>query len=216
MKGTRVTLSDADLARLVDSADPAVAAAARHARDRLVAVDAMPDVPPHVAQLVVDVVAEARTAGALTYRHDRIYVCPYCQQASRYEVPKRKRKPVEILVPAVDFAQRFVFVRNSVAVGACRDCVDAALPHIVEALAAVPAEVPDALAAPGRPRWRRWDRKRCTKCGWSGHKGQMGTLPALLGGRYPGKCPSCGVERKPFGPDPFERVDGFDVVEDRP
>lgn len=214
MKSTKVSLSDVDLARLVDSADPEVVALAQQARDRIAAAEALP-VPAHVAQLVVDVVAEARATGLLLFRPTATYACFYC--GARPEWRKRTprhRKLVEYPVQGVEFAYRFVFIQRHISVGGCRACVDQALPHLIERLADVRAEVPDVLAAAGRPRWRKHRLARCTKCGWSGHEGQMGLLPALLQGKYPGQCPSCGVKREPLGPDPFEHPPGFEVAEE--
>lgn len=72
----------------------------------------------------------------------------------------------------------------------------------------------DELRSDGAPLYQRWDRCRCKRCKWTGHDGQLGKLRTLMGdGFYPGKCPSCGEERRPLGSDPFERLDGFDVVE---
>lgn len=217
MKRTSVKLLDVDLSRLADSADPETAAAASAAAGRLAVVATLGDVPPHVAQLIADVVSEATTAGRLIWRHDSTGMCPYCQRQSEWKVPKGKRKKREYRVPVVDFADRPIFIRGHASVGACGECVEAARPHLIAALAHVHAQVPAQLAAPGRPALVRWDRQRCIKCGWSGHEGQMGKLRTLFNdGWYRGKCPSCGAERTAFGAKVFERVDGFDVAEDSP
>lgn len=216
VKRTSVKLLDTDLARLADSADPETAAEAAAAAGRLAVVATLADIPAHVAQLVADVVSHATTAGILRWRHDTVSICPYCQRRSEWKKPPRKRKEYEYRLAAIDFDDSFLIIRGHLGVGACRTCVDEAMPHLQRALMHVLAQVPEPLAAPGRPKLERYDRRRCTKCGWSGHEGQMGKLRALISGYYRGKCPSCGVERTAFGPDPFERVDGFDVVEEMP
>ena len=129
---------------------------------------------------------------------------------------RRKRKEREYPVSSVDFAERLIVITGNVCVGACRKCVDEALPVLRAELAAFPVQLPTALQTDNAPRFKRWDRCRCKKCEWSGHEGQLGRLRTLMNdGDYPGKCPSCGAERRFLGPDPFEKLEGFDVVEGR-
>ena len=212
---TSVTLSDTDLATLITSADAGVRSAAESARDRLAAPDRWPSVAPHVAALIADVLTEARKEGRLIYRGVSASLCRYCGARSEWKVPPRKRKEREYPVSSVDFAERLIVITGNVCVGACRKCVDEALPVLRAELAAFPVQLPTALQTDNAPRFKRWDRCRCKKCEWSGHEGQLGRLRTLMNdGDYPGKCPSCGAERRPLGANPFELLPGFDVVEE--
>ena len=210
---TSIVLDDADLAKLVTSADAQVRTAAEAAADRLGAPSRWPDLAPHVGALIVDALTEARTEGRLIYRNVAISHCRYCGAKSTWEKSKRRRREYEAKLSGVELAYRFVVISGHVSVGGCRSCFDAALPALRTELAKFPVELPQALQTDA-PKYRRWDRCRCKKCEWRGHDGQLGKLPTLMpGGTYPGKCPSCGAERRPLGPDPFERLDGFDIVE---
>lgn len=211
---TSVSLFDADLALLVDSADPVVRVAAESARARLDSPARFPSVPPHVAALIVDVIAEAKTSGRLIYRGVAISLCRYCGARSEWKKPPRKKRECEYPISGIDFADRLIVISRHITVGGCRTCVDQALPILQAELATFPVQLPTALHMDGVATYQRWDRCRCKRCEWSGHKGQLGKLRTLMGdGDYPGRCPSCGAEFKPFGENPFETLDGFDVVE---
>ena len=211
---TSVSLSDVDLAKLTTSADLDVRIAAEKAADRLAAPIRWPDVPPHVAALIADVLAEAHKNGRLIQRGVAVSWCDYCGARSEWKKSPRKKREYEDKISGVEFADRFVIISGHISVGGCRACVDLALPVLRVELARFPVQLSSALRLDGAPVFERWDRCRCKKCEWSGHDGQLGKLRTLMGdGYYHGKCPSCGVERRPLGPDPFERLDGFDVVE---
>lgn len=211
---TSVYLSDIDLATLIGSADPEVSSAARAAGDRLAAVTRWPGVPSCAAALIADVIAEAKREGRLIYRGVAASYCSYCDARSKWEKPKRRRREHEVKVSGIEFADRFIVISGHISVGGCRACVDQALASLKTELTAFPVELPAALRTDGAPTYQRWDLCRCKRCGWRGHDGQLGKLRTLMGdGYYPGKCPSCGAERRPLGPDPFERLDGFVVAE---
>ena len=211
---TSVSLSDVDLAALMNSADTDVRLAALAAVQRLHAPARWPDIPAHVAALIADVLAEARKNGRLIYRGVAVSSCRYCGALSKYEKSKRRKKTYEAKISGIEFADRFVIITGHISVGGCRSCVDLAAPALRVELATFPVQLPTGMRLEGVPVYQRWDRCRCKKCEWSGHDGQLGKLRTLMNdGWYQGKCPSCGAESKPFGPDPFERIDGFDVVE---
>jgi hypothetical protein len=212
---TSVTLTDADLAMLRNSADLDVRIAAERAADRLAAPARWPDLPAHVGALVADVLAEAHKEGRIIYRGVAVSYCNYCGARSEWKKPPRKRKEREYPVAGVDFADRFLVIERHISVGGCRACVEAALSTLRTELAKFPVQLPSALQTDTAPVYRRWDRCRCKKCEWAGHEGQLGKLRTLMGdGWYQGKCPSCGAERRFMGPDPFEKLDGFDVVQE--
>ncbi len=213
---TSVHLSDVDLARLIGSADPEVRTVAFEAAARLAAPTRWPGIPEHVAALIADVIAEASKTGRLIQRGVYVSHCRYCDARSEWKKPPRKKREAEHKLSGVEFADRSVIITGHISVGACRVCVDQALPALRFELATMAVQVSEALRAEGAPVRRRWDLCRCKKCEWSGHEGRLGRLRTLMGdGDYPGKCPQCGVERKLFA-DPFERLDGFVVVEESP
>lgn len=210
---TSIHLTDVDLARLVDSADQEVALEAAAALARLDASTRWPSLPAHVGALVVDVLREAREHGRLIYQARRARFCRYCDARPTWKKPPRKRREREILVAGYDLADRPLFFTDSITVGACAACLDAAHAVLVAELAKFPVQLPSKLQAEGAPRYRRWDRCRCKKCDWTGHEGELGKLRTLFNdGTYPGKCPTCGVEHSPFGARPFETLDGFVLV----
>lgn len=157
--------------------------------------------------------------GFTVYQHERIHYCSVCGWSGDYarykSGPRRGEKNYDrpLMRPAVEFARRFVRFKNSVSVGACGECIEVILPHLKDALVGVECQLPHQLHTEGEPEYIRHGRRRCTECSWEGHEGEMGRLPAVFGGTYPGKCPSCGAESRPFGPRVFEIIDGFDVVE---
>lgn len=210
---TSVSLSDEDLSRLANSSDDAVRVVALAACARIIAPTRWPSVPSHVAALISDIISEAKQNGRLIWRGVYVSRCRYCGATSKREKLKRRKNPVEVMVRGVETADRFVIISGHISVGACRVCVEHAQPLLRTELATFPVQLPQALQSDG-PVYQRWDRCRCKKCEWSGHEGQLGKLRTLMNdGWYPGTCPSCGVERRPLGVDPFERLYGFDVVE---
>ncbi len=189
------------------------------AHKRLASIAAHADLPPAQARFIADVVEEATREGLVICCHTLISRCKLCgtskdyvpYKSGRYRGRPNHNKPR--YVSGFEFAKRFIRMDGYPALGCCRACFDSMQPALKRALANVVAQVPDLLAAEGRPPWRRYQRTRCTKCEWTGHEGQLGKLQALMGGWYPGKCPSCGAENTPFGPTNIERVDGHEIVE---
>jgi hypothetical protein len=219
---TRVALTDEELAVLDGRASDEVQVQVDAAKARLAARDEHPDLPPHLAGLVADVVTEATSNGELRFRTERLRYCPLCETHAGYvEFKSGPRKGQNNwnrprTIPGIEFAYRFVSVQGHVTVGGCRECVDEAMPVIREALRGVRAQVPKALRTEGGPRYVKHDNRRCTKCGWTGHEGQMTRQRTLMGdGTYPAGCPDCGAENLPLGRDVVERIDGFEVVEVR-
>lgn len=212
---TGVHLADRDLATLINSEDVEVRAAAKLAAARLAAPARWSAVPSHVAALIADVIAEGEKNGRLIWQGESVSYCRYCDARSEWKKPPRRKNEVEYKLSGVEFAYRFVVVRGFISVGGCRACVDQALPILREELSGLAVELPRQLHIEGAPVHRRWERVRCKDCGWTGHEGQLGKMNAIMGGTYPGKCPSCGAEHHPLGRRPFENIDGFEVVVER-
>jgi hypothetical protein len=82
---------------------------------------------------------------------------------------------------------------------------------VVKQLKDVVAEVPKSLTGHD-PKWLRKRNQKCIQCKWEGHEGQLKPLPALMGGYYPGECPSCGAKNLLFGRDNIESAEGYAIV----
>jgi hypothetical protein len=195
------------------------------AKERLVAVAHLPELAPDLAAFVADVCREARKNGVLDYRHVNTTYCRLCKRSdgywpvrrsSRY---KRKGEPDRDnpkTFAGKDLAQRFVVMQGHATLGGCDQCIEAARPHLLAALADIPCEVPQRFTGEA-PRFKKHRNAVCTACGWTGHEGQMGKLRTMMGdGWYPGECPQCHAKNEPLGRrkiDTDESKNGFTVEE---
>lgn len=211
-----VQLTDDELVVLDGRCRPEVQGEVEAARARIEARGRLADLPPALAGLVADAVAEARGHGRLALRWEGVTYCRLCKAEAPWSLyksgPRRGRRKAQGVLQAVDLADRPVVIRGHVSLGGCRACYDAVLPALRRELVGVPAQLPDALVEPGAPRWIRHERVRCTACGWEGHDGQMRRLRALIEGDYAGGCPNCPAENLPLRRTVIERVEGFEVV----
>lgn len=215
-----IELTDAELALLDGKvASEKAQALIEAAKSRLAAVSRMSDVPPHIATLVADVLTEANENGKLAYFGEMIKYCRYCKASPdpryvAYKSGPRRGQPnydKPRFLRGWEFAHRFVRVQHHVSVGGCESCVADAMPHLIEELAGVRAQLPPQLHKEGAPRYVKYPHRSC-KCGWVGHEGQMGRLVTMLGdGTYPATCPTCG-HGGGFG-DRLDHADGHTIVE---
>jgi hypothetical protein len=218
VRRTGVQLTDEELLVLDGRCSEKVQAEVEGARIRQAMQDRL-DIPRHLAGFVGDVVAEAQVNGELKLWSKPLNYCRICGKAGGYATfksgPRRGRpnynRPLRL--PGWELARRFVTIQGSASLGGCDECVQAALPSIREALRDVVAQLPKALRAEGVPVRTKYPNVRCKECGWEGHEGEVGRLRTLMGdGTYPGKCPSCGAEHRPFSVSPLESVAGFVVL----
>lgn len=215
---TRVDLTDHELALLHQQCSPQTQQKVNAALSRIEFRNRF-DLPHGLAGLVADVVNTARAEGKVVHAQSRLRSCRYCGTAPGYVVfksgPRRGRpnydKPLYLY--GIEMADRFVRVQGHVTLGACNGCMALAREPIKAALADERAQVPDALAAEGRPPWRRYGKRKCTACGWIGTERQMRPLPVLMGpGTYPGGCPACDAKNLVLGRRVIEVEDGFEVL----
>lgn len=173
-------------------------------------------VPERVGLLAAKAVREAAVEKRLLWQPRSLRFCPICRKDPGYVKYKSGPRKGESnlnrprVLRGVEMAARFIRIEGSVTIGGCVECVDGAAPIIRELLRDVPAELPEPLNPDGR-KLKRHARRRCSACGWTGHEGQMGRLPAVFGGHYPGKCPSCGAKNKPFARDEIETLKGYEL-----
>lgn len=201
---TLVRLTDAELLLLDGKASAEVQAEIDTAKAREGLIQGHPDLPPHIARLVADVLTEAKTRGLLIFNRVEISRCKYCERSPDppYAIYKSGGKRGRFnydkpyYLSGREFAQRFVWAKHTPAVGACSQCVEAALACLISSLAGVLAEVPKVLAASGRPPLKRYRNKKC-KCGWQGDESKMlwehSAIGELFGeGWAPAYCLMCG------------------------
>jgi hypothetical protein len=214
---TSVRLTDAELVWLTGHCRPEVQAEVDKAKARLEAARKY-DLPHSLAGLVADVVSEATTEGRLVHFSERIRYCSWCRRDAGYYRYKsgynrgqiNPKKP--LYFTGMEFARRFIRVRNHITLGACTDCVSLALPTIKAALVGVPVQLPPTLQTEGEQLWERHENRECTKCGWVGHEGEMGRRRTLMGdGTFPSSCPSCKAFND-IGVTVVKSVDGFVVA----
>lgn len=207
-------LTDEEAQALSGHVRPQIQALVDQAAARLRARAQYPDLAPALAGFIANVLAEARAEGRLVFNPSNLTGCGLCGKRAETYFRGRgsKRRMVGSSMPGFELARRFVNIQGSPWLGGCRPCMDAVLPHLREALRDVRAQLPDDLRAEGAQRYVRRENRRCTKCGWTGHEGQMGMAPSLMGPLYPATCPQCHAGGGFFSRD-VEAVDGYVVVE---
>jgi len=155
------------------------------------------------AWFIGDLVNEANTAKVLSFLHEGIRFCELCKARGTYAKYTRDSKyhwkgqdnhdrPIHLR--GIEFRKSSVRVRNQVSLGCCVDCWKSIQPAAQEVLGMMEAEIPEQITGE-KPRFKRHRIMKC-ECGWEGIEDQMGPLPALLGGTYKGKCPSCEAENR--------------------
>lgn len=214
-----IRLTDEELLFLDGHLLPEAQTVVDAAKARVAFKNENPALDPPIASFVANVVLEAQTTGVLRYQHGRINHCNIHNESAGYAVYKsgprkgQQNYNKQLSYPGVDLVKRSVSIAGSAALGGCVDCINTALPHIRAALVGVEAQLPEQLQTPDEPTFTRYSHRKCVQCGWEGHEGEMGRLPAVLGGSYPGQCPSCDAKSLAFGPVVFTLVDGFTVVQ---
>lgn len=173
------------------------------------------------ARFIAEAVREAEANGILVCRWIQLHYCGYTGKSAGYATHRRSGKfhrkgetdySKPLSMSGVDLANRFVTIKGHATLGCCREFWDGVRPKLAARLEDVKAEIAEEITGHS-PRWRRFDKRRCTVCGWNGHDGQMRKLPAIMGGYYPGQCPSCGAKNLPLGRSVVELVAGeFELV----
>jgi hypothetical protein len=173
------------------------------------------------ARFISEAVKEAKANGILGFRWIQLHYCVYTGKSAGYATHCRSGKfhrkgetdySKPLYLSGVDLANRFVTIKGYATLGCCREFWDSVRPKLAARLEDVMAEIAEEITG-HPPRWRRFDNYKCTACGWNGHEGQMLKLPAVMGGFYPGECPSCGAKNLPLGRSVVELVAGeFSLV----
>lgn len=216
-----LALEDEEIILLDQRCRPEIQAEVDLAKRRVLLAPAIVGYTRSERDLVLAVLQEAEQSGKLVHQRVSVSYCRVCEKAGGYALYKRdgryhrKGEPDRTkphYLHAIELADRFVRLRRHVELGCCAECFQKILPALRAALADVRAEIPESVL--GRDnRLRRFDRRRCARCGWEGNESEMGKLPALLEGTYPGICPKCDARNLPFGEVLIETIRGWDVVE---
>ena len=215
---TSVSLLDSELMLLDGACSEKVQAQVDLARQRVDYAAAHTDVTAAAVKVVVAAVAEANASGALTWESSPLSNCPVCNKSGGYvpfkSGPRKGQdnhsKPRRLR--GIELKRSFVRFEGHVSIGACATCMAEIAPMIAAELATVPAELPTQLRAEGTFAWVKDVHRHCKHCGWTGGTSKLGLLPAVLGGQYPGKCPSCGDEQRPLGERFIETLDTYDLI----
>lgn len=207
----------AALLRLGIELEPATRLAVERAEARLTMYRRYPDLG-ELAGLIAELQIQGRADGILGCRYEQAHSCLWCQRDFGTKQVKRGRgrnaytDTVLLTERCVDFKKNWITIKGHVALGCCMQCFERVESAAKAELAHEFIELPNILQTSSAPRWKRYDRRRCKACGWEGHEGEMGQVPALIEGSFPGVCPKCNVRQLPLGPSIFEHLDGFNVV----
>ena len=169
------------------------------------------------AAFIASALAEAEKNLKLTHYGRSFRSCNVCERYAGYAKfrsgPRRGRdnekRPLSF--QGVELADRSVSVSGYSHIGCCDQCWARIQPVLAERLNGVRAEVHERIT--GKP--TAWIRKRkaACRCGWIGNEGDLGMLPAMMLGEYPGQCPACGAKNMPLARDnPVTFPGGFDLV----
>jgi len=217
----RIELSDDELLLLDGKLDDKRQLDIEAAKERIAMRQAIPGLSPALAGFVANVVRAAENEGELCFERKSLRHCAVCDKSAGYQTYPRngrhhrkgdKNFDKPLTFQGVDIARRFISIQGHANLGCCNACWEVVKPHLAEKLAGVRAAIPEAITGVA-PRFKRYTNQECVKCGWKGHEGQMGMLPALMGGLYSGKCPQCEASNVLFGPTLIKTAPGFVVVE---
>lgn len=214
-----VNLTDEELVLLDGKCSSEVQESVNSAKSRFASIASMPDVNPELAKWIADSVEYAKKKGRIRFCFTDLRSCPICKTHSGYYVHARttrnhRKGEVDTGRPkyrqGVDLSDDFVIIKGYPSVGCCMDCWVTAKTLLAKALDGTFLEIPEGISGV-TPVYKRENRRKCKTCGWEGHEGEMGKLPALMEGYYPGQCPKCGAKETIFTTQ-FDHLPGFSIV----
>jgi hypothetical protein len=191
-------------------------------------------VPANIAAMIVKILRTAKVVGKLSYYPMSIQDCPACGRNDGYN-PLRRNKYARAFgnrfctkhigepdykspkyFEGYDLNRGFITFNDRFYTGYCSACKSIIEPILAVELVKIEYEHP--VLSTGNfwldmtTRFKYYDRRKCKKCGWEGGENLMGLLPAMMGGSYPGICPQCKSEQRPFGEQIFDTAKGFVLV----
>jgi len=201
-----VTESDLLAMAPLESLSPDVRAACDAALERQRA-QSMTSCSEAEAEILASVAKSVRETGTARFQWKQLSRCPHCDKDGGYVKFKSGRRRGEnntnrpLMYSGVE-VNRETF--------ACDDCLERVQAMVAVYLGDTEHACPEVVTGYA-PKNDVYTNVKC-KCGWTGHKGEMGLLPAVSGS-YRGKCPSCGGENRFLGPSVIEVMDGFVLVQ---
>lgn len=203
-----VSLTDAEILSLDGKCSPTVQEVIEKVKERL-GIEAWlygEDLTDVQRTLAAEILRAAEAKGEWNVTNREGHYCPSCKATSAYPLYKTGPNKGQ---PNTRKKQRLVWGASFNGTFLCVACSKVIRPILHKILQErdVKVALPQYYEIPTR--YYRFDKTRCTKCQWEGHKGELGLLPAVMGGYYRGKCPSCNAESLPFGPKVFDYVPGF-------
>ena len=215
-----VSLTDNEMLLLDGKCSDKVQKDVNAAKNRLSFQDRV-DAPAGVAALVADIVGVAHNKGRLQYRIRKLRTCRVCDKNAGHAKYTRNAKwhrkgdlnyDRPLSFSGVDCEPTSSTIKGRANFGCCYECWKVVKSILVDELKNIKAEIPEEIS--GIPsKWKHYPKKRCLKCEWEGHEGQLGELPAWMGGTYPGERPKSRAKSLPLGSQVFKTVDGFALEE---
>lgn len=204
-----IKLSDEELV-LLASVVPRFSADADAASERLEIKRTLGDVPADLQPVVSRILQVALENSAVDYGTTDVRYCSFCKTSAGYHTYTRNSRYHRKGEPNYKRPKRLWGARVN-GETMCMDCWRKIQPTIVSALRDRPVYMPPSWDE-DRPLYAQFNNMECTKCGWTGHEGEMGRDPTMMGdGYYPAKCPECGAENKLFTTD-IKRAKGTTVI----
>jgi uncharacterized protein YlaI len=154
------------------------------------------------AAFIEKVIREGRAKGKIRFKIERAVSCEICDKSSHIETYSAGRRRGEYkyskckLLRGVSFAEDFTVINGRPRLGVCVDCWDKIKDDLVARIKTEKFEYKSLLAdCP----YRKDDKRICFECGQDMYVSEMGKLPAMMSGTYPGECPHCGAKSLLFG-----------------
>jgi hypothetical protein len=215
-----VVLIDEELALLNGKCRPEIQVKVNAALERLSYDSHIEHIPEKYKDITRSIIQEAKTQGKLIYRNRRLRHCPVCDKRAGYATytrnsryhrkgEKNLNRPLTML--GIELASRVIRMEYHADVGMCETCWEELKPYLVSILTPIKAAIPEQITGV-KPVWEWYPNRHCLECDWNGHEGELGKLPAIMGGHYPGQCPNCGARNNPLGKTIVETVKGFTLV----
>lgn len=165
------------------------------------------DIPEKYKKFVAEKIRVATDTQELRFTQGcKLSSCNICGKKKTYRTYTRNTKYHRKGEPNYD---RPIDVYG-VNLGCCSSCWKEVRPYLGKALEGVEAEISKTITGKD-PEYKKYANIECSVCGWEGHEGEMGMLPALMGGSYRGKCPKCGAKNIVFVTK-IKRTKGYTLV----
>lgn len=154
-----------------------------------------------------EVILSSLKIGYFNWNADKMRSCNYCDKKRRNHVYDRTSRnhnkgdinyDKPIYYYGVTFNTGFITIAGSGLV--CNDCekkynvINRLKNYILDNN--LPIELKQFQ---NESKYKKDDMRICYQCMSDIYESEMGKLPAMFGGLYPGKCPRCGAESLPFG-----------------